>query len=161
MGFVENLNRIIYDKGLSQSEVARRVGVRPSQVSAWLSGMWYPRQNNNYEKLLKALDVTREELGELPPTKADIAKMEKSKKQKKEITSNKVKPCFNQKCYLNDKCFCQSVIVIEGRGSCASQYNISDKPYDKDKELKSLRSSHVKRVKACRERGLKQNGGKE
>ena len=150
MGFVENLNRIIYEKGLTQSEVARRIGVRPSQVSAWLSGMWYPRQNNNYEKLLKALD-----------TKADIAKMEKSKKQKKEITSNKVKPCFNQKCYLNDKCFCQSVIVIEGRGPCASQYNISDKPYDKDKELKSLRSSHVKRVKACRERGLKQNGGKE
>lgn len=74
---------------------------------------------------------------------------------------NKIKPCFNQRCYLNMNCLCQSPNIVYGNESCANQYTISDKPDTKEKELKTLRSSHVKRVKTCRERRYKENGGKE
>jgi len=41
------LNKVMYDNRLNQTQLAERIGVKPSQVSEWLAGKNKP----GYEKL--------------------------------------------------------------------------------------------------------------
>ena len=47
MDFIDILKDIMIDMGLNQTELASRVGVKPSQVSEWLKGKSKP----GYDKL--------------------------------------------------------------------------------------------------------------
>ncbi len=44
--------------GLNQSELARRVGVRPQAVQQWENGSNFPADRDRYEQIAKVLEVT-------------------------------------------------------------------------------------------------------
>lgn len=46
MDFIEILKGIMEEKGLNQTALAKKIGVKPSQVSEWLSGKSKPAYDN-------------------------------------------------------------------------------------------------------------------
>ena len=46
MEFIEILKSIMAEKGFNQTSLANKVGVKPSQVSEWLSGKSKPGYDN-------------------------------------------------------------------------------------------------------------------
>ena len=53
---MENLKKIRLEKGITQFELARRVGVSVNTVIKWENDISKPSEEN-YQKLLKALDI--------------------------------------------------------------------------------------------------------
>ena len=56
MPFAENLKRIMSQKDVDQSELARRLGVSPQAVNQWASGVTAPR-GKRFAKVAEALEV--------------------------------------------------------------------------------------------------------
>ena len=57
MDFIEILKEIMLEKGLTQTQVSIRAGIKQSQVSEWLKGKSKPGYDS-LKNLCKALDVT-------------------------------------------------------------------------------------------------------
>ena len=57
MKFAEKIRNLRKEKGLSQAELARRIGVSARSVAAYESGASYPRYRETYEALAAALDT--------------------------------------------------------------------------------------------------------
>lgn len=55
------IKRLIYDKNLTQVDIAKMMGVRQPQVSNWLSAKRFPN-SANLIKLSSLLDMQPEEL---------------------------------------------------------------------------------------------------
>lgn len=61
MEFIEIIKEIMSEKGLTQTEFAKAIGVKPSQVCEWLKG----KSKAGYDSLkaiCKALDVSGDEI---------------------------------------------------------------------------------------------------
>lgn len=153
MGFPENLRRIRKSNGLSHRALAEKVGCTNSAISNYERETYSPNEEV-YSKLLEALGTTEEELG-TPARKprggprlgtrrrahtSAFKPAQIAPAPEVTVPEGKVKPCFNQKCWLNKNCFCQSPIVINGIEGCENQHKISEKPGDKEKMLKTLRN---------------------
>lgn len=65
----ENIKKLREQKGLSQTELAKRVGVTSGMVSFYESGRSYPRMDK-IEKLAQVLGVTPQELLTKPSSKS-------------------------------------------------------------------------------------------
>ncbi len=61
MDFIEILKEIMLEKGLTQTQVSIRAGIKQSQVSEWLKGKSKPGYDS-LKSLCKALDVTGDQL---------------------------------------------------------------------------------------------------
>lgn len=59
--FSANLKRILNEKGLSQNELARRIGVQSGTISKWMTHATYPR-DSQIQKMADALGVKMSEL---------------------------------------------------------------------------------------------------
>lgn len=146
MEFRHNLRKLRTEKGLSQTQLATRAGLCKSAIRAYEEGYYSP-VSTALRKIAFALGVTLEQLGKPPiMSRGPYRKRTTSQKQASNTNSavpeNKVKSCFNQKCLLNENCFCGSIIVVAGKVGCESQHKISDKPNDKEKILNTFRNRH-------------------
>jgi len=61
MDFIEILKDIMIDKNLNQTQLANLVGVKPSQVSEWLSGKSKPGYDSLHS-ICEALDVSGDQI---------------------------------------------------------------------------------------------------
>lgn len=59
--FSTNLKRILHEKGLSQNELARRLGVQSGTISKWMTHATYPR-DAQIQKMADTLGVKMSEL---------------------------------------------------------------------------------------------------
>lgn len=59
--FSETLKYIIIDLGINQSQLAQKIGVKPSQISEWLKGKSKPGYDN-LKKFCLALDIPSDRL---------------------------------------------------------------------------------------------------
>ena len=57
MGFFDTLKDIMIDLNLNQSQLAKMIGVKQSQVSEWLNGKSKPGYDN-LKSICKALDIS-------------------------------------------------------------------------------------------------------
>ncbi len=57
MNFIEILQDLMVDYNLNQSQLARKIGVKPSQVSEWLSGKSKPGYDS-LRAICLALDIS-------------------------------------------------------------------------------------------------------
>ncbi len=61
MDFIEILTDLLIDFNLNQSQFAKKIGVKPNQVSEWLSGKAKPGYDN-LKAICKALDISADRL---------------------------------------------------------------------------------------------------
>ena len=61
MEFIEILQELMIDKSLNQTELAKLIGVKPSQVCEWLKGKSKPGYDS-LKALALALDVSADVL---------------------------------------------------------------------------------------------------
>jgi transcriptional regulator with XRE-family HTH domain len=62
MTFGENLQRLLKAKGLSQSALARRLGVTPQAVGQWCRAVTEPKDLTRFQDVAKILGVDAQEL---------------------------------------------------------------------------------------------------
>lgn len=61
MTIAKNLRRIMYDKGLSQADLAKAIGINKATLSCWMNGTRIPRMHN-IDTLAEYLHVNREDI---------------------------------------------------------------------------------------------------
>ena len=61
MDFIEILKELMIEFNLNQSQLAKKIGVRPNQISEWLSGKAKPGYDN-LKAICLALDVSADRL---------------------------------------------------------------------------------------------------
>jgi transcriptional regulator with XRE-family HTH domain len=64
MDFIEILRDIIVDYNLNQTELAKKIGVKQSQVSEWLKGKSKPSYDN-LKQICLTLDISADRLLDL------------------------------------------------------------------------------------------------
>lgn len=62
MSFAENLRRLRKEKGLTQEQLARQIGVGKRAVIGYETEGRYPRKHDIYQKIADALDCTTNDL---------------------------------------------------------------------------------------------------
>lgn len=66
MTIAKNLRRIMFDKGINQAELAKKMNVNQATLSCWMNGVRIPRMPN-LDMLAECLGVTKADLvGEQP-----------------------------------------------------------------------------------------------
>lgn len=61
MTIARNLRSIMYDKGISQADLSRALGINKATISCWMNGTRIPRMPN-IDMLAEYLRVTREDI---------------------------------------------------------------------------------------------------
>lgn len=74
--FSYNLKKIRDAKGLNQTEIAKKVGIKQSTLSHYENGVTYPK-TDTINKIIKALDIERSELF-LTPSEAEDGDLNQS-----------------------------------------------------------------------------------
>lgn len=77
--FNKNLKLIMFEKGLSQAELGKKMGIGQSRISKWITGYETPTIKN-LEKIAKALDISVSELMDYQANKKNNTEYKSDKK---------------------------------------------------------------------------------
>ena len=61
MTIAKNLRRIMFDKGINQAELSKRMGINQATLSCWMNGTRIPRMHN-IDSIAECLRVDREDI---------------------------------------------------------------------------------------------------
>ncbi|WP_271814535.1 helix-turn-helix domain-containing protein [Clostridium beijerinckii] len=108
---IRNLKLIRESKGVSRSALSKETGVSPDSIWKFETGRT-TMTNKRLKKIAKYFKMTLDELSK--EIEDENSKILQAKK------------CQNQRCGLNNKCYCQSEQVIEG-AQCNNQHLVTEK----------------------------------